>query len=267
MIAGKSARQVEQENLVANEGDLTKILGKDKIVKLCRKLKTQFFYLPDLMEINSRFGEYIAAMQVAPTMDVVLISANGVERLIKQGQSRLYVDGTHGVVDHFQVVAMLIENEEGHGEPVAHLLTSSHSAESYEYFFQHIQRLTRGELNPASMMCDYEKAIEIAAKNVWPNIAVHGCYFHFKQAIVKKLRIDVPDEKQRTTVLQYIDDVRNQSLNHEDVVKRWQKAKEKIFQLSPEFCEYVTHAAAQIARISDYSVCFHSDTSRRRGLV
>lgn len=41
------------------------------------------------------------------------------------------------------------------------------------------------ELMPDTMSADFEEAFINAVNNVWPNVQVIGCYFHFAQVIKK----------------------------------------------------------------------------------
>lgn len=37
-------------------------------------------------------------------------------------------------------------------------------------------------------MCDYESSIRIAAKKTWENCEILGCWFHYTQAITRKMK-------------------------------------------------------------------------------
>ncbi|XP_054717469.1 uncharacterized protein LOC129226865 [Uloborus diversus] len=43
-------------------------------------------------------------------------------------------------------------------------------------------------LKPTSILCDYEKAFHTAAKDVFPNVDLQGCFFHLSQNMRKHLR-------------------------------------------------------------------------------
>ena len=45
-----------------------------------------------------------------------------------------------------------------------------------------------GNLNPTTAMADFEQAIKNALVTVFPDIDVHGCRFHFGQALIKKIK-------------------------------------------------------------------------------
>ena len=40
--------------------------------------------------------------------------------------------------------------------------------------------------NPQIVAADFELAMHQGAKDVWPNIMIHGCYFHFNQALRRR---------------------------------------------------------------------------------
>ena len=46
---------------------------------------------------------------------------------------------------------------------------------------------TLGPFTPDSVLQDYEKALQNIVHTVWPVITLRGCYFHYKQALWRKL--------------------------------------------------------------------------------
>lgn len=43
-------------------------------------------------------------------------------------------------------------------------------------------------INPANTMSDYEKGPRLAAKEVWMNVEVNGCLFHYTQALYRRAK-------------------------------------------------------------------------------
>lgn len=43
-------------------------------------------------------------------------------------------------------------------------------------------------INPAHFMMDFETSSRKAAREVWPDIKVYGCNFHFNQAVRRKAK-------------------------------------------------------------------------------
>lgn len=43
-------------------------------------------------------------------------------------------------------------------------------------------------INPSNTMSDYEKAPRLAAQNVWVDVDVNGCLFHYTQALYRRAK-------------------------------------------------------------------------------
>ena len=71
--------------------------------------------------------------------------------------------------------------------PVFWVLMSRKSQRSYELAFQMIQSTVGQQLNVEFFMHDFEIAIYNAILNVYPNSTSVGCFFHFKQAIIRRM--------------------------------------------------------------------------------
>ena len=41
---------------------------------------------------------------------------------------------------------------------------------------------------PQSVLCDFERGLHNAVQHVWPGVTVRGCYFHYKQALWRKMQ-------------------------------------------------------------------------------
>lgn len=69
--------------------------------------------------------------------------------------------------------------------PLIFALMSDRKQSTYEILFHLIKsRIT--EWNPAKFTIDYERATMNALKKVFPDLAIHGCYFHYVKNIQKK---------------------------------------------------------------------------------
>ena len=44
------------------------------------------------------------------------------------------------------------------------------------------------KITPRRFMCDYEASLRIAAKTTWNNCEILGCWFHYTQAITRKMK-------------------------------------------------------------------------------
>ena len=61
------------------------------------------------------------------------------------------------------------------------------TAEAYNALFEFIEKEVF-ELQPAEFMTDYEDGMRLAIKTHWPNVEIHGCWFHYSKAILKRCR-------------------------------------------------------------------------------
>lgn len=56
----------------------------------------------------------------------------------------------------------------------------------YEKVFQFFR--DAHQINPQTLMCDFERAMKNAAKSVWRSCIIRGCLFHYEQAILRKAK-------------------------------------------------------------------------------
>lgn len=54
----------------------------------------------------------------------------------------------------------------------------------YKQVFKHLRDVHN--LDPGSIMLDYEKASRLAAARIWPQSTIRGCWFHFNQSLRRK---------------------------------------------------------------------------------
>ena len=71
--------------------------------------------------------------------------------------------------------------------PLVYVLMVDKSEKSYLRVFQKLREL-RPNLNPLSVMSDYEKASQNAISHVFPNTQLIGCLFHLGQSLWKKVQ-------------------------------------------------------------------------------
>lgn len=69
--------------------------------------------------------------------------------------------------------------------PVAFLLSSAKSTETYQSFFEHLYELSEKTMKPSFIVCDFERVISEAATRVWHDIIVLRDAFHFFSANIK----------------------------------------------------------------------------------
>ncbi len=77
------------------------------------------------------------------------------------------------------------------GWPCLHVLLSSKSEPAYLLMYHDIKRCFTNagfpSVRPKSINVDYEQGMLNAIRHHYPNAAIHGCYFHYCQAVYRKL--------------------------------------------------------------------------------
>ena len=74
--------------------------------------------------------------------------------------------------------------------PCVYAFLTSKDSDDYRLLFSCIKEACEKlniAINPKSILIDFEAAVQKAAKLEFPGIKVKGCFFHFCQAIYKKL--------------------------------------------------------------------------------
>ena len=76
--------------------------------------------------------------------------------------------------------------------PLAMCLASGKTVAHYRQFVKHIYRqvytVTHQHLAPRTVICDFEMALITALRTELPDTNVRGCYFHFCQALWRKIQ-------------------------------------------------------------------------------
>lgn len=100
---------------------------------------------------------------------------------------KMYCDGTFSVIPVGTKQLFVIMGEiEGTPRLIAYVLMEGRKYEDYLFLFKWLRDALN--MNPGSMMADFEKATRKAAREVWPGCSIDGCMFHFCQAIKRKAR-------------------------------------------------------------------------------
>ena len=75
--------------------------------------------------------------------------------------------------------------------PLVHVLLNSKTTESYNLLFRNLLDGMRNRnlyLRPVSVSVDFELGMMVALKNNFSYIVIFGCYFHFTQAVYRKVQ-------------------------------------------------------------------------------
>ena len=102
--------------------------------------------------------------------------------------SSWFIDATFKVVHgiFFQLLSIHARMGSGWSFPAAFVLMPNKSRSTYETVFDELNRLKPG-LMPDNVMVDFELALIRAIEVKFPLSYVHGCFFHYCQAIFRKV--------------------------------------------------------------------------------
>lgn len=105
-----------------------------------------------------------------------------------------YVDGTFDVVRKpfhqlFTVHGFLRSDNCVKQVPLAFVLMSHRRKDDYIKVFKAILDSLPNEANLEEVVCDFEAAIWQAVKECMPDVHLHGCHFHWCQAVYRKVHI------------------------------------------------------------------------------
>lgn len=116
--------------------------------------------------------------------------------LVKAGKVHLFCDMTFKIVPKgfSQVLIVMIYSQ---GEktyvPIFYVLLQSKAELAYYHALQMVICACNWELDPKSITCDFEVTFINALRTQFRGVDIVGCFFHFKQALrrkLKKFRID-----------------------------------------------------------------------------
>ena len=103
-----------------------------------------------------------------------------------------FVDGTFRVVrkpfsQMFSIHAFIRSGENLKQVPLFFAIMSGKRTVDYSTIFRWIADNV-GPTKLQTITCDFEAAVWIATKNVFPTVSLHGCLFHWNQAIYRKIQ-------------------------------------------------------------------------------
>lgn len=70
--------------------------------------------------------------------------------------------------------------------PLAYILMEKKSEAAYIKLFEELKKFVLGEV--INVMTDYETALRNSIRKIYPGTSIHGCFFHFGQAVYRKGR-------------------------------------------------------------------------------
>ena len=114
------------------------------------------------------------------------------------GNKRVFIDGTFKIVPKpfYQcLIVMVFDEQTDKFVPVFYILLTSKKEQIYRHALYLVKSTVGSKINPASVTCDFEKALHNAVRMEFPTSIINGCLFHWKQAIYRKvisLKFDEP---------------------------------------------------------------------------
>ncbi len=104
----------------------------------------------------------------------------------------LFVDGTFGTSPRlFYQIFTVHAVTNGRHLPLVYCLLPNKRQETYQRVFQLLEKVRVNlqlDLLPSLLVSDFELAIMNAARSIFPSASIKGCYFHFCQAILRKIQ-------------------------------------------------------------------------------
>ncbi|KAK1928669.1 hypothetical protein P3T76_015772 [Phytophthora citrophthora] len=111
----------------------------------------------------------------------------------------LFVDGTFRCVPrgfHQCLILMVDDPARNMFTPVYFVLCTSRTETTYSDILHLISRDTEKKMTPAEIVCDFEFGLISAVQQAFPNAEVVGCFFHFKQALHRRMKFEHITEKE-----------------------------------------------------------------------
>lgn len=99
--------------------------------------------------------------------------------------------------------------------PVFYVLMSGKTEWEYWSVFNEILIATELQLKPSFIHCDFEKGLIKALKDQFgmDGAKIVGCFFHFKQAILRKLlKLEIPKEEREIAIAPGTMKIENQEI-------------------------------------------------------
>jgi len=99
---------------------------------------------------------------------------------------RIFVEGTfYSCPKYFYQLFTVIIFKNGHYVPLSYFLLPDKCANTYANAFRCIVEkcsVQNVQFNPSTLVADFEEAIHVGAKFVWPQMKIIGCRFHLTQS-------------------------------------------------------------------------------------
>jgi MULE transposase domain len=149
-------------------------------------------YDTDSIIRNSRYahvdgGEFYRGTVDAGAGGTAVIFATNKQLELLQSATEIYFDATFKVVPniYYQLFTIFVTFADG-SFPVIFALMSRKTQSLYVAVFAKVKKLAP-QFTPSAAMADFEEASVSGFKHVFGSVNVSGCWFHFAQAIIKRV--------------------------------------------------------------------------------
>lgn len=107
-----------------------------------------------------------------------------------------YIDGTFKVardpfVQLLSIHSFIRAGEVAKQVPLCFVVMSRRKAVDYKAVIQGIIRLMPAAPEVCQVVLDFEKAVWAVFRSLLPHVSLHGCWFHWAQAVFRKVTINI----------------------------------------------------------------------------
>ncbi|XP_051163476.1 uncharacterized protein LOC127283264 [Leptopilina boulardi] len=110
---------------------------------------------------------------------------------VYDNQTMVFIDATFKIVPPNMELGQfltLMTVKYNHTIPFVWILMEKRTAAAYEAVFEELKILFPN-FHIMEAMCDFEAALKLALRNKFNGISIHGCFFHFNQALYRKVGV------------------------------------------------------------------------------
>ncbi|KRZ05321.1 PiggyBac transposable element-derived protein 3 [Trichinella zimbabwensis] len=144
--------------------------------------------IPDQFKTTKSGEDFLLCQSISRH---ILVFATGSNIRLLAARRTWGMDGTFKIVPQwYQQLFTIHAFVAGKLVPAVYCLCTGKDIGTYGYIFQALidkAAVLEVDLNPDTIICDFETALIPAIRGYFPNTRVQGCYFHFCQAVHRKV--------------------------------------------------------------------------------
>lgn len=150
--------------------------------------------LPDRYKVTATGGPFLRHMEIISGDKLMMLYLSDHGKLVIERANEVYCDGTFDSAPHgfMQIYFILAKQPNQTAVPVAFALLPNKDTITYKAMWTELLKIV--DLNNGVLkriVTDFEKAVMTAAKEALPNVEITGCHFHHKQAIRRKIQVNL----------------------------------------------------------------------------